>query len=360
MIKIKSKISNYQVNFAEANQFLRDLENEYPKNFYIIDKNVWKLYYKKLFKNVDKTRVILLQVNEDTKNLNTVQSLYDVLTNCSVKRNLVLVSIGGGITQDVTGFLASTLYRGIRWIFIPTTLLAQSDSCIGSKTSLNYKNFKNLVGTFYPPFKVFVDINFIYSQNINDFYSGLGEILKLHIIGGRRYSDYILNKLSLILDKNRPELLKAIYNSLIIKKGYIEADEFDRGRRNLLNYGHCFGHALETASGFRIPHGQAVVLGIIFANIVSEDRGLLSKNLAKELFDHGLSKIIFNRPNRYFPIVNKIISGMKKDKKRIGSNGLSLIILKNKFKLVKLDDLCENEVRATVRKLDCLLRKQLN
>ena len=359
MIRIKSRICNYQVKFGNASLFLGKIENAYPLNCYLIDETVWSLYYKKLFKNIDRKKVILLRANENKKNLKTVQDLYGILTKRSVKRNLTLIAIGGGITQDISGFLASTLYRGIRWIFIPSTLLAQGDSCIGSKTSLNYKGFKNLVGTFYPPFKVFIDANFVKTQDAVDFYSGLGEIVKLHITGGKKYCEYILAKLPLVINKRRPELLKAVYNSLIIKKRYIEADEFDQGKRNLLNFGHCFGHALETASNFYISHGQAVILGIVFANIISEKRGFLSKDSAKRLFDYGLSRIIFNKNNRFSAIVERIIAAMKKDKKRTG-NKLPLIVLKDRFKLVKLNDLTGSEVKAAVLRLDNLLDKQFN
>jgi 3-dehydroquinate synthase len=268
---------------------------------------------------------------------------------------MVLVSIGGGITQDITGFLASTLYRGIRWIFIPTTLLAQSDSCIGSKTSLNYRNYKNLIGTFYPPCKVNVDIRFISTQNNIDFYSGLGEIVKLHVTGGRSYSDYIIDKLPLIMNRQKEVLLKAVRNSLLIKKSYIETDEFDKGRRNLLNYGHCFGHAIETATNFKITHGQAVVLGMILANIVAQARGLLSSGLADRLMNSALMPLIPDQCIRYYSLMPKIIVAMRKDKKRTGSK-LPLIVLKDGYRLVKINDLTDIQAGSAVKKLDRLLQ----
>ena len=350
-LKIKSKVSDYRVNFGSAKLFLSGITSKYPTAFYIIDKKVWNIYHKSLFKGIDKTRIIKLEIGENKKNLDTVQMLYGVLSKRLVKRNLVLVSIGGGITQDITGFLASSLYRGIKWIFIPTTLLAQCDSCIGSKTSLNYRNFKNLVGTFYPPSEVYIDINFINSQNSFDFYSGLGEIVKLHITGGRKYVNYLIKKLKLIKNKDKRELMKSIYNSLLIKKGYIEVDEFDKGRRNLLNYGHSYGHALETATNFDIPHGQAIAIGMIFANIVAVKRGLLSETLSDELTDKLLMPVVFKRKKGNFKIIDKIISAMKKDKKRTGDK-LPLIVLKNGFKLAKLNDLTEDEIMDAALELD--------
>ena len=351
VIKIKSHIHNYKVIFGKCNIFLYEIvEKEFAPSCYLIDKNVWNLYKNIYFNHLDHSKIILIKANEFDKSLMTVQNLYDKLIERSAKRNAVLVSIGGGITQDVTGFFASTLYRGIKWIFIPTTLLAQADSCIGSKTSLNYKNFKNLVGTFYPPYRIFIDVNFINTQKIIDFYSGLGEIVKLHIMGGVKHLEEVSKDLPYIIAKQKKYLIRAIYNSLLIKKSYIEVDEFDKGKRNLLNYGHCFGHALETASNFKIPHGQAVVFGIILANIVSKNRGLLSHKLENKIFEELLLSIAICDPKLYLTKKEKIISAMKKDKKRVGEK-LPLIIMKDKLRIGKLLDLDEKEIEFALTNL---------
>lgn len=355
MIRINSKIGDYGLTFVDTKSFLDKIDNEYPQARYVIDKKVWNLYRRGFFDDFDKKRVTLLEINEKVKSLKTVQSIYDTLVSSSLKRNLVLVSIGGGITQDISGFLASTLYRGIRWIFIPTTLLAQSDSCIGSKTSLNYGDYKNLIGTFYPPHKVNIDIRFIGTQDNNDFYSGLGEIVKLHIIGGKSYADYIIDKLPIIIERGEGGLLKAIKNSLLIKKNYIEKDEFDRGIRNLLNYGHCFGHAIESATNFKVSHGQAVVLGMILANIVAQKRGLLSQDFAERLMGAALMPLIPHQRTRYYLLIHKIIAAMRKDKKRTGAK-LALIALKDGYKLTKIDDLTDSEAGNAVKKMDNLLQ----
>ena len=144
VINVKSAVRNYAVNFVDSTSYIKKLR-EIPSRFFVIDENVWRIYGDKLFANMDPHELLVLPIHEDKKNIESVMEIYDALMSRAAKRNMTLISIGGGITQDITGFAASTLYRGINWIFVPTTLLAQADSCIGSKTSLNYRRYKNLM-----------------------------------------------------------------------------------------------------------------------------------------------------------------------------------------------------------------------
>ncbi len=343
MINITSRIRNYNVRFGDIEEYLPELDKKFANRCYIIDANVWKIYKAGLLDTLKDEEVFILPVDEERKCLNSVIKIWDFFLQRSVKRNLTVISIGGGITQDITGFAASTIYRGINWVFVPTTLLAQADSCIGSKTSLNYKGFKNLIGTFYPPSEVFIDTKFLFMQKDLDFYSGLGEIIKLHIMGGESSVKKIIELLPKILSKQKNDLLAGIRNSLLIKQGYIEEDEFDLGRRNMLNYGHCFGHALETASGFKIPHGQAVVLGMGFANIVAKNRGLLSDALESFVFRKLLLPSLIIRPKEKFLRADPIIAAMKKDKKRAGDN-MTVIMLADGYNFIKATDITIAEV----------------
>jgi len=345
-IKIKSNIRDYEVFFCESPDFLNEF-NKYEPHCYVIDETVWNLYGDTLFKDTtDKTRIII-PINEDLKTLSSVQKLYDQLTRYSAKRNLTLISIGGGILQDITGFVASTLYRGINWIFAPTTLLAQADSCIGSKTSLNYGGFKNLIGTFYPPSKIFIYPEFLKTQEDVDFYSGLGEVVKLHIMDGMIKTKELLDVLPNIRRREIPALLNAVNNSLLIKKSYISDDEFDSGRRNLLNFGHCFGHALESTSQFEIPHGQAVVLGILSANIVAMNRGLLSAKTHAFITENLLLPSLAIKPKKEHFDSDAVIEAMKKDKKRTG-NELALVMMNDNFENVRVNDLKPSEAERAI------------
>ena len=271
---IHSHIRNYQVVLEGTDSFLKELASLSPA-FYVVDKRVWELY-KSAFAGFPDENVYVLEALEDHKNLDTVCELYQKILALSPKKNMNLVSIGGGIVQDITGFVASTLYRGIKWTFVPTTLLAQVDSCIGAKTSLNFRHYKNLIGSFYPPHKVHIWPGFLNTLSEVDYYSGIGEMAKLHLMAGETQTQDFIAHLPALDKHDGAVLLKFIAACLSIKKAYIEQDEFDTGLRNLLNYGHCFGHALETASSFKIPHGQAVVLGMLLANEYARRVGVLS------------------------------------------------------------------------------------
>lgn len=351
-IDIHSKIKDYSLIFSNNFCFLDKLLAN-PK-VVIADNNVLACYKDILTSHFTSDEIITFDAAEQNKNMDMVLQLCDTLMSCNAKKNMTVVSFGGGITQDVTGFLASVLYRGINWVYVPTTLLSQADSCLGSKTSLNYGHFKNLLGSFYPPSVVYIDVEFTKTLSQIDFYSGFGEIVKLHLMGGSQNIDIIMNTVDTIeRERNNVELLtQLVQNSLQIKYSYIKDDEFDSGKRNLLNYGHCFGHALEASSGYAIPHGIAVVTGIIFANLVAVQRGLLSEKTAQNWYNSLLRKCILGGggDNQHFS-GEKILSAMKMDKKRTGE-GLPLIIMDDALELHKLTDLTPKELFNTI---DCML-----
>jgi 3-dehydroquinate synthase len=349
-MKVCSNIRDYEVHFPEAPDFLKSLGKFTPR-CYAVDHNVWRLYQHGLLKEIPRDQVIVQPISEEGKSLESVQALYDRLTGLAAKRNMTLISIGGGILQDITGFVASTLYRGINWVFIPTTLLAQADSCIGSKTSLNFKGFKNLIGTFYPPSEVYIYTPFLATQEEADFFSGVGEVVKLHILGGREKAQEITELLPRILRREEEALRACVSNSLQIKQGYISEDEFDTGRRNLLNFGHCFGHALEANSNFAIPHGQAIVLGMLLANRVAVHRRILSPQQEKALAEQLLLPSLTVRPHASDLDPKGILEGMKKDKKRTGE-GLALILMAEGYEMSRVNDLTESEVRAVLQGAD--------
>lgn len=346
-MKITSNIRDYDVYFAGDAEFLRGFDR-FEQRCFVVDENVWRVYGKTLLRDVASAdEIIILPIGEDRKNLESVQLLYDRLTAQAAKRNMTMISIGGGITQDVTGFAASTLYRGINWLFVPTTLLAQADSCIGSKTSLNYKGYKNLVGTFYPPSEVYIYTGFLASQSEADFYSGLGEVVKLHLLGGVERARDVTELLPAITRRDPAALLASVRNSLEIKQGFIAEDEFDTGRRNLLNYGHDFGHALESVSDFAIPHGQAVVAGMVLANIVARHRGLLLAALDAKTNGELLLPSLVVELRREHLAADKMIDAMRKDKKRTGSD-LALIMMEDGYCFSKVNDLKVVEVEAAL------------
>lgn len=354
-INIKSNIRDYDVVFENNYKFINGFSN-IDNSILIIDKNIYELYREK-FENVKQDDLFLFDAVEVNKTFDYVKEIYDFLISKSVKRNLTIISIGGGITQDITGFVASTLYRGVNWIFVPTTFLAMTDSCIGSKTSLNYDKYKNLMGTFYPPSKIHINTDFLETLKELDFFSGIGETIKFQLMKEEYPKDF--SKVLDIIDKtvNDPSSrLDIIHDNMNIKLGYMKGDEFDLGRRNLLNYGHCFGHALETSSDYYVPHGIAVNIGMIFANLLSQSRSLLNKedsNIVNE-------KILL--PNIPLTLREKdfnsdiLLEAMKNDKKRIGKY-LTVIIPDNEFKMIKKDDISDSEFFTTLSELKLLCLK---
>lgn len=353
---VQSNIRNYDVFIQPTPDFIVQLA-QYPQACFVVDENVWNLYSATLLKDLPASDVIVLPINEDRKNLETVQELYDHFVKLSAKRNLTLVSIGGGILQDITGFAASTIYRGINWIYIPTTLLAQADSCIGSKTSLNYRGYKNLIGTFFPPAQIHIYTPFLKTQAESDFYSGFGEVIKLHLMGGELNFRELVQHAPGILSRDPEVLLQSIRASLTVKLSYMAGDEFDTGRRNLLNYGHDFGHALESTSNFAVPHGQAVIFGMLAANFVARNRGLLSGALVDEIDLKLLlpSLKILPAPESIKPEV--LITAMKKDKKRTGDL-LALIMMQNNFDFIRVNDLTPQEVTNAIAESKAILGLQ--
>lgn len=358
-IKIYSKIKPFEVDFTKDFLFVRDFK-KIPNYMIVVGSVVYRIYKKKIFDSFPKEKIIVVKLDETKKTLETVNLIYKKLLGLSAKKNLNLISFGGGINQDVVGFTASTLYRGINWIFVPTTLLAMADSAIGLKTSLNYKRYKNVLGTFYPPSKIYINLNFVETLEKKDYYSGVGEIVKFLLMEDHAFDNLKKVKSTVAKLTNSPSqsfLTGIVKKSIKIKLSYMKDDEFDMGRRNLLNYGHELGHALESASGFAVPHGIGVMIGILFANLVSHKRGWLTKEkyeyINREIILNNLQPDVIKLNWKFFQ-EKKILENMKKDKKRV-SESLPLVLPDKKSKLTKITDFSFSECISSIRSLQELL-----
>lgn len=239
----------------------------------LIDANVARLHARSLRGVLEHRSMLPIDVSESAKSLERFPAYVEHLVARGVRRSHALVAIGGGVTQDICCFLAATLLRGLPWRFYPTTLLAQADSCIGSKSSINVGRIKNILGTFTPPAEIVIDDDVLATLPHRDFLSGVGEMIKVHAIAGPEAFDELARDYAGIL-AGGAGLRRYIERSLEFKRHLIETDEFDRGPRNVMNYGHTFGHAIESATDFAVPHGLAVTLGMGVANRVSELLGL--------------------------------------------------------------------------------------
>ena len=268
---------------------------------------------------------------EKNKNQKSVDRILSVLLKKSFNRNDCVISIGGGITGDVSGFAASIFKRGLKFINIPTTLLSQVDSSIGGKTGVNTMYGKNLIGSFYQPYLVISDTNFLKSLPKRELVCGYGEILKHALIIDKKFFLFLNKHGAKVLSLESSMIKKAIYKSCLIKKKVVETDEKEKNIRKILNFGHTFAHAYEATLGYtkKLNHGEAVILGIGTAAKFSLINKFLNINEFRLIENHIANLALPNNISEFFSILdlNKIISFMKKDKKNT-SNKINLVLLK--------------------------------
>ncbi len=338
---IKSKLNDYEVTIKDSLYELGSIFS-IDEAIYIIDKNVYFIY-EELFIQIPPKQKIILEAKEENKIIDSALMICEALVGLSAKKNAKLVAVGGGIIQDIVGFAANIIYRGIEWYFLPTTLLSCCDSCIGGKTSLNYKDFKNLLGTFYPPKKIIICLEFLKTLKDRDFESGLGEIIKFNIMEGNSKLEMLEKRIDSLLRRDNCTLKYFVESSLDYKKSIIEIDEFDKGERVKLNFAHTFGHAIETVTGYEIPHGTAVAIGTIIANYISQKRGLLDETLAKRA-EAVLLKAIHINVNLTTYNEKLYIDSISKDKKQTDKSMKAILLSSSAPRLAIIDNLTSKEV----------------
>ena len=312
-------IKNYSINFQKC---LIVIDKKVPKKQVSIIRKKLKTKYSILY---------FIKATETNKNQNTINKILEILLSKNFSRKDCLIAVGGGITGDVGGYAASLFKRGLQFINIPTTLLAQVDSSIGGKTGINTKYGKNLIGSFYQPKLVVSDINFLKSLPKREIVCGYGEILKHSLISKKKFFQFLNNNLDKILNLKSPFIEKTIYESCKIKKNIVEKDEREKDLRKFLNFGHTFGHAFEATLGFskKLNHGEAVLLGMKTALKFSLKSKIISNQEHKIIDRHMRNTKLYQNINKYFQKkhVNKILSFMAQDKKN-DSNKMNLVLLK--------------------------------
>jgi 3-dehydroquinate synthase len=342
--KVKSSLHDYEVKFIENAPHV--LNNEICEGDVVFIDNKVRDLYPNLLKDLNcNINVFGLDAREDQKSYEGLIPIIQDLINKGFRKNNRLIGIGGGIIQDITAFTASIMYRGVSWIFFPTTLLAQGDSCIGSKTSINFNEYKNQIGGFYPPNKIFIDLHFLNTLSKEDLQSGLGEMSHYFIIAGEKeFIEYKQDYEDALKDNNT--LAKIISNSLKIKKSYIEIDEYDQNERQVFNYGHSFGHAIESLTDYKIPHGIAVSFGMDIANYISVKKGILSENVRiqiRELLEKIWADFSIKNMN-----IEKFATALSKDKKNVGEE-LRLILCKGPGKVFKTAQNLDDEFKGWLK-----------
>jgi len=314
-------------------KFLGENNLNFLQCLIVVDNNVPKKIIKNLLKSLSKKKstIYYFSANEKNKNQKSVDKILSILLKKNFNRNDCLISIGGGITGDVSGFVASIFKRGLTFVNVPTTLLSQVDSSIGGKTGVNTKYGKNLIGAFYQPSLVISDVAFLQSLPKRELTCGYGEIFKHSLIADKKFFLFLNKNKSKILNLQSPFIENAIHKSCFIKKKVIELDEKESSLRKILNFGHTFAHAFESTLNYskKLNHGEAVILGIKMASKFSLTNKLLN-NTEFKLIDNHINKLnlkisinsLFSKND-----INKILSFMTKDKKNI-TKKINLILLK--------------------------------
>ena len=364
LIKLQVKTGNQKYPIFIGNNILNKIKMILKENFIdfnqclvVADKNVPKKLIHKVINFLPKKKISIhyFSSSEKKKNQESINNITSILLSKNFNRNDCVISVGGGITGDVSGFAASIFKRGLKFVNIPTTLLSQVDSSIGGKTGINNKYGKNLIGTFYQPSLVISDTVFLKSLPKREIVCGYGEILKHAIIADKKFFTFLDVHSSQILNLKSPLIEKAILKSCSIKKKVVETDEREMGIRKILNFGHTFAHAYEATLGYskKLNHGEAVILGIKTAAKFSLLNNILD---IKEfnLIENHLNRL--NLPNniqKFFSIknLNKILSFMKKDKKN-NTKKINLVLLKKIGSPI-------HKLQFDQKKINLFLRKEL-
>jgi 3-dehydroquinate synthase len=315
--------SKYNIHISKK-IFSKNIFNKYinkkNKVLIITDDGIPKNYVSDLKKNINVKNVhtYVLRKGERSKSLNSYQKILNQLVKLKFDRSDCLIAFGGGVVGDITGFVASSYLRGIKFVQIPTTLLAQVDSSVGGKTGINLPQGKNLVGAFYNPKAVLISTHFLTTLNMNEYKSGLGEVVKYALIGNKKLKEIIEKNSEKIINKDESTLMILIEESIKTKSKIVTKDEKESGIRAILNFGHTFGHAIEAFNNYKnITHGAAVTLGMIIAAKLSFYEGHIKNhqldNVVNMIDSLGLdsdhSKYSYIKLKKYIASDKKVLNG---------------------------------------------------
>lgn len=296
---------------------LKEYISDYDKILLLSNEDIGNIYFKRVLQELkdERIRVFTIPEGESFKNLETLSTIYDYMAKENFSRKSLIISLGGGVVCDIGGFVGATYMRGIDFIQIPTSLLAQVDASIGGKTGVDTQYGKNLIGAFKQPKAVFIDVSFLSTLPKEQFSSGMAEVIKHSlIIENKEYFEFLKVKREKIISLDSDNLIEMIEKSCDIKREIVERDEFEKGDRALLNLGHTYGHSIEKLFNFKdMTHGEGVAKGIIFELELSKILNRIDEDRIEEIKDifksYGLD------PNPIYYPEEVILEIMKKDKK---------------------------------------------
>lgn len=296
----------------------------------VTNKTIAPLYLEQLTSILDGFNVqsVILPDGEEFKKLETLNKVFDALLEAKFDRTSTLIALGGGVIGDITGFAAASYQRGVGFIQVPTTLLSQVDSSVGGKTGINHELGKNMIGAFYQPKAVIIDVNTLDTLSNQEFSAGMAEVIKYGLLGNADFLSMLEANIESIMARKKDLIIEVIFNCCQDKARIVELDEFEKGKRALLNLGHTFGHGIENAFGYgNYLHGEAVSIGMVMAAKLSKDEGNLSHEetlrvesiLSKADLPISINKTIDSET---------LITAMSLDKKSIDGK-IRLVLLKS-------------------------------
>jgi 3-dehydroquinate synthase len=299
---------SFHPSFTEGIDALGDLREAYV----IVDAQVLALHGDALVGLTSRFPTLAIEATEEAKSFTGVGHLVDWLIEQRAVRSSTLIAVGGGCIQDLVSFTAHIYYRGVNWVFLPTTVLSQADSCIGAKSGINVLPFKNQLGVLHSPRQVRICEEFLSTLPEVEIASGYGEIVKLAVTSSRHFLGLLESSLSDGGLRN-PHLLALERASLAAKQEIIEEDEYETDLRRVLNYGHSFGHALEALAGHQVPHGLGVLWGIDVINALGVTWGMTPPELAQRMHDLIARNFTYTLP--ISPSAEELIDMIGRDKK---------------------------------------------
>ncbi len=296
-------------------------------------------------------RKVILHVfpaGEANKTLDTVKEIYKDLIAEQFDRKDLLIALGGGVVGDITGYAAATYLRGVDFIQIPTTLIAQSDSSIGGKTGVDFDGYKNMVGAFYMPRLVYMNIGTLKELDDRQFYAGFAEVMKHGLIKDAAFYEWLLDNMYEIHDRDLEVLEEMVMRSCSVKKLVVEKDPTEKGDRALLNFGHTIGHAIEKAMHFEMLHGECISLGMVAAAYISWKHNWLSMEEYYEVRDMFVP---FNLPISIDTINPEEIVQLTKSDKKMEAGQIKFVLLKKVGKAVIDRNVTDEELLDAVREI---------
>ena len=336
-----------------AGELIEDMIPQ-PRAIVITDANVGALYAEALQNSLStsgiQSDVITLLAGEGTKSFGHLEKLMESILELKPERNTTLIALGGGVIGDITGFAASILLRGVPFVQIPTSLLAQVDSSVGGKTAINSAHGKNLIGSFYQPKAVLIDVSALNTLPKRELHAGYAEVLKYGLIDDAEFFNWLNEHGAALIDGDVSLRSQAILKSCQAKAAIVAEDEKEKGKRALLNLGHTFGHALEKATGYSemLLHGEAVALGCVMAAYLSEQKGISPSGSADAIASHlgalGIASKLTDIQSQWNAA--ELTASCHLDKK-VSGNKMTFILMRGIGDAFVTQDITDEEVTNT-------------